>query len=306
MPGLLYQLDRYPYGCTEQLTSAAMPLLYLGAMAQQAGLGAPGDLTARVGLSIDRILARQNNAGGFSLWSAGAGGLWLDAYVTDFLSRARAAGRAVPDRAFAGAMDNLRNRLGYAPDFDSGGADIAYALHVLAREGAASMADLRYYADAKAGAFTSPLAVAQLGAALAAYGDRARADALFVRAGAMLALAAERRANAGANATPDIAVWRDDFGTDLRDAAGVLRLAVQSGSSALDTGGLARSLTTGQRLNTQEAAQVLLAAHALSQPQVQTGLTVDGQPVKGAVVQRLTDTDARAVVVRKCADAGLL
>ena len=87
--------------------------------------------------------------------------------------------------AFALALDNLRNRINYAPDFDNGGEDIAYALLVLAREGAASMGDLRYYADQKATDFATPLAVAQLGAALAAYGDPVRADTMFARAGAI-------------------------------------------------------------------------------------------------------------------------
>ena len=42
MPGLLRQLDRYPYGCTEQITSAALPLLYAGDLATGAGLDSIG------------------------------------------------------------------------------------------------------------------------------------------------------------------------------------------------------------------------------------------------------------------------
>jgi hypothetical protein len=36
------------------------------------------------------------------------------------------------------------------PPISSGGEDLAYALMVLAREGAAAIGDLRYYADVKA------------------------------------------------------------------------------------------------------------------------------------------------------------
>ncbi len=36
-PGLLAALDRYPYGCTEQITSKALPLLYFDEMAQADG-----------------------------------------------------------------------------------------------------------------------------------------------------------------------------------------------------------------------------------------------------------------------------
>lgn len=69
----------------------------------------------------------------------------------------------VPELAFRMALTNLRNQLSYAGDFDEGGARYAYALMVLAREGAAAIGDLRYYADIKAGAFDTPLAAAMLG-----------------------------------------------------------------------------------------------------------------------------------------------
>ncbi len=38
VPGVLQALDRYPYGCAEQLTSRALPLLYLDRVAVSAGL----------------------------------------------------------------------------------------------------------------------------------------------------------------------------------------------------------------------------------------------------------------------------
>ena len=70
--------------------------------------------------------------------------------------------------AFRMALDNLRNQVNYYSDFDVGGEPLAYALMVLAREGAAAIGDLRYYADVKSEAFDTPIAAAQLGAALAA------------------------------------------------------------------------------------------------------------------------------------------
>ena len=66
--------------------------------------------------------------------------------------------------------------MSYAADFDKGGEDIAYALYDLARGGRAAIGDLRYYLEAKLDNFGSPLAKAQLGAALALYGDRTRAS----------------------------------------------------------------------------------------------------------------------------------
>lgn len=280
--GLLARLDRYPYGCTEQITSKAMPLLYLASVAEAAGMGAARDLRARVDHAIARILTRQAPSGAFGLWRANAGDVWLSAYAADFLSRARAEGHEVPDLAFRQAMDNLRNQINYAADFDEGGEALAYALMVLAREGAASMGDLRYYADVKGDAFSSPLGAAQLGAALASYGDQPRADAMFRRAEAMLS----------ARPSDEARVWRDDFGTDLRDAAGVLTLASEAGSAAVDAPALAARIAAaaGPR-STQEASWTLLAAHALLDGADPSGLRIDGVPAPGPIIRATAGQD---------------
>ncbi len=280
-PALLEQLDRYPYGCTEQVTSAAMPLLYLSSVARATGLGDGPAVEDRIDAAIARVLARQAPNGAFGLWRAEAGNFWLDAYVSDFLSRARDQGHAVPDLAYRLAMDNLRNRISYAADFDSGGEDIAYALMILAREGTAAMGDLRYYADVKGDAFSTPLAAAQVGAALASYGDQMRADAMFARAARMIAADAAKAAEAP--------VWRADFGTDLRDSAAVLALATEAGSTAIDrTALLTRVTAPGANLSTQEAAWTLMAARALIAAPG-SGLQVNGAPVEGPFVRVLED-----------------
>lgn len=288
-PGLLQMLDRYPYGCTEQVASQAMPLLYLSSVAQTMDLTTAEDLDRRINAAISDVLVNQASNGGFGLWGAYSGDLWLDAYVTDFLSRARGQGYQVPDLAFGRALDNLRNEISFYPDFENGGEDLAYALMVLAREGTASMGDLRYYADVKATAFGSPLALGQLGAALAMYGDQPRADAMFRAGYAML----QDRLDA-----PEATVWRSDYGTDRRDAAGLLTLAVQAGSDAVPISDLALALTPpGRQVSTQEAVWSLLAAHALIDADSVTGLELDGQPVSGPLVEvlRAGDTTDRRI-----------
>ena len=279
-PGLLAALDRYPYGCTEQVTSRAMPLLYYEEVARAMGAEGAGDIAGRIGEAVQAVLANQTANGAFGLWAPEAGDLWLDAYVTDFLSRARARGHAVPDRAFGQALDNLQNRVNYAADFERGGEGLAYALLVLAREGRAAMGDLRYYADVKAGAFATPMALAQLGAALAAYGDQTRADAMFRQAAARLAQADG----------PERPVWRVDYGTPLRDAAAVLTLAAEAGSEAVDRDKLVARIAEGGTIrqgSTQEMLWSLLAAHALIERAAGGGLTVDGTPVEGPLVRVL-------------------
>ncbi len=283
-PGLLSTLDAYPYGCTEQLTSKALPLLYFEEVASAMGTGTAADIRKRVDESIAEILLNQSSNGAFGLWYPDTGDLWLDAYVTDFLSRARAQGYDVADTAFRNAMDNLRNQINYAPDFDEGGGAYAYALMVLAREGAAAVGDLRYYADVKAEAFDTPIASAQLGAALASYGDQRRADAMFAQAARLLA----------ARGVTEAQIWRADYGTNLRDATALLALASEAGSNAIDPAKLGDSVATamaGQRLSTQEATWALLATHALIDRPGAEGFSVNGTPVSGPLV-RVLDADA--------------
>ncbi len=275
--GLLATLDGYPYGCTEQVTSQALPLLYMSSVAEAVGLGNGPAINDRIKAAISQVLTRQTGNGSFGLWRAASGDFWLDAYVSDFLSRARATGHTVPDRAFRLAMDNLRNRISYAPDFETGGQDIAYALMVLAREGLAAMGDLRYYADVKADAFATPLAAAQLGAALAHYGDQPRADAMFARAARKIET---RQSNP--------LLWRADYGTGLRDVAGVLALATEAGSETVNIADLSRRIAGADApLSTQEAAWSLLAAQALIAAPEQSGLRVNGAPLAGPFVQVL-------------------
>ncbi|MBV7408282.1 alpha-2-macroglobulin family protein [Maritimibacter sp. DP1N21-5] len=273
--GLLARLDEYPYGCTEQQTSRALPLLYMGGVAEAMGLADREDLPARIQGAIAEVLANQSSSGSFGLWRPDSGDLWLDAFVSDFLSRAKAQGYAIPDTAFRAAMDNLRNQVNYYPDFEEGGEDIAYALYVLAREGAANMGDLRYFADVKPAAFTTPMGAAQIGAALAAYGDPTRADRMFAQANRMVL-----------EQEPEGQLWRADYGTNLRDAAAVLTLALEAGSEAVDQGTLVTRIAANDgRWSTQEATWSLLAANAMLGQGANAGLSLNGNPMTGPLVE---------------------
>ena len=280
VPGLLTALEAYPWGCTEQIVSRAMPLLYFAATAEGLGIARAAEVEARLDEGVRDVLANQGGTGGFGLWSAETSGDgWLDAYVTDFLSRARAQGHAVPDRAFEAALGNLTNLVNAYGDFEKGGEDLAYALMVLSREGRAAIGDLRYYADTQADAFATPFAQAQLGFALALAGDQPRADAMF------------RRAGAGAAAGEPEQLYRADYGSGPRDAAGVLALAVEAGSDAIDRQALAAVVTApGVERSTQEQLWTLLAAHALAGEAAIGSLLVNDAPAPGPAL-RLTPAD---------------
>jgi uncharacterized protein YfaS (alpha-2-macroglobulin family) len=282
--GLVTGLDRYPYGCTEQLISRALPLLYLNEIAASIGLGTDAEIRDRVRETIGEVLANQAANGSFGLWGVGGNDGWLDAYATDFLTRAREQGYRVPDPAFDMAVDSLRNRLAYVPDFSSGGEDIAYALYVLARNGRAAIGDLRYYAATKLDAFATPLAKAQIAGALALYGDRPRADAAFRAAVEMLGNG------------DDPGAWRADFGSSLRDGAAVLTLAAESGTGAVDVQALARRLeerwVDADATSTQDDVWLLLAAHALMHGADKPQLAIQGESWTGPWFSRLSSDNA--------------
>lgn len=271
---ILKALDRYPHGCSEQITSRALPLLYVNDLAAGAHLAMDSAVDQRIRDAIERLLARQGSNGSFGLWSAGGDDAWLDAYVTDFLTRAREKGFAVPDVLFKNALDRIRNSVVNAnePEKD-GGRDLAYGLYVLARNGAAPIGDLRYLADTKLSNLATPIAKSQLAAALALVGDRTRAERVY--GAAVEALAPK----------PVFEFGRVDYGSQLRDAAALVSLASEGNApratltQAVQRVEAARGLTP--YTSTQENAWMVLAARALSKEML--SLDIDGSPVNAAV-----------------------
>lgn len=281
VPGAVARLVTYPYGCTEQIASGALPQLYAAGLMPEGVPRPPSVEPKAVDDAIAQVLTRQTAEGDFGLWRAEGGDRWLTAYVTDFLGRARAAGHAVPEASFKAALRALQNGLNAAADPQNADPDenaaTAYAAYVLAREGQAVVSDLRYYADTGGEGFATPLAAAQMGAALAAVGDQPRADRMFRQAQAL----------ADAGREPE-ALFRADYGTILRDRAGVLALAAEAGSQAVDRAALSAGIAEGAdkaALSTQEAGWLVLAAQALSAGgDAGGGLTLSGAALSAPVV----------------------
>jgi hypothetical protein len=267
-------LARYPYGCTEQIISAAYPWLF-------AHNGTAGAKTAKrahplLSQAVGRLLDRQSTDGAFGLWRVGDGEAdpWVGAYATDFLVEARTQGAPVPkealDRALS-AMQKVARPDGWAavsyrmsyPESWAGSSEAsqratermrsrasAYALYVLAKAGRGDLARLRWQHDVNFKQEQSPLARAQVGAGLALMGDRARARSAFRQAAQSLGYRDEQ----------------DWYGSPLRDLAGIIALSIEAGERDFAQG-LQRRLEDAAKdpdsLNTQEQARMLQAASAM-------------------------------------------
>jgi alpha-2-macroglobulin len=249
--GLVRQLDLYPYGCLEQVTSRAFPLLDLPALLEDPKAGVPDP--QRLPGAIAQILDKQLDNGGFTLWGGpGEPDDWVSVYALDLLGAARGQGVEVPDFAWQRGLRWLRALAEFPETQDASRmAAQSYGLYVLALNGAGRPETARYLLEVVAGRLPSGLAAAHLGAALALDGDSGRAAMAFE-------LAARLKRDADLR----------DYGSALRDQAEILRLAALHAPEALDLGEraaeLAATFTRERWLSTQEQAALVRTAAALS------------------------------------------
>jgi uncharacterized protein YfaS (alpha-2-macroglobulin family) len=201
--------------------------------------------------------------------------------VTDFLTRARENGFAVPQQAFDQALDRLRNFVANTTEIDEHSAGIAYAAYVLARNGRPMMGDLRYLADTKLSGFETALSRAQVAAALALLGDRTRAQAAFNAALEQL------------RAARDNGLSRPDYGTRLRDAAATLALVSEAGQARDMLRPIAQVISDerrpGRSTSTQENVWMILAAQALGRDAELVSVSVDGAAHSGPLYRSYRD-----------------
>jgi hypothetical protein len=266
--GLLAALDRYPYGCLEQVVSRGLPLLSAARLG--AGPEGPppreGTLPGRVLDAIGQVLDKQGYAGSFGVWSShGQDPPWLTAYAMEFLTRARSAGQPVADAPFQEGLEWLRR---HAIDGGTEAEDLvsrAYAVHVLALAGVATPGAARYLHETFLDRIPTPLARAQLAAALARLGDEDRARA------------AAARATEGLKRE----YWSTDYGSTVRDAAALV--TVLGEVKLLDDATLQRlveHLPAGalgvRETSTQEQAWLVLAAETLMAGTAPPRLSVRG------------------------------
>jgi uncharacterized protein YfaS (alpha-2-macroglobulin family) len=293
VPGLLQSLYRYPYGCTEQLTSSAFPLLYYDDAALSGQAAKDSGLRTRVQSAIEKIIDRQNGNGSFGLWRAGdgLGSAWLSLYALDFLNHARKSGYEVSDQVLLRGLGFAEDIVHHTAEGPPNGyyshprEDETYAEWLLASAGRGDLGRLRQLHDgldeakmlvswsAAGKEPAEPMALGQMSGALAILGDRARAvDSM--------------RAAVRAVQRPHVVDWWQSWSywSALRDAAGLLAIAAESDQLAEIQPILPKLQELSRSpddLTTQEKAWLLAAVHAVSANEGDIGLTVNGKPYQG-------------------------
>ncbi|WP_137937154.1 MG2 domain-containing protein [Chitinivorax sp. B] len=130
--GLVAYLDSYPYSCTEQLVSKAMPALVFAGRPELGKIAGKDSIKSAL-----RVLgSRQNDQGAFGLWSSSVQvEPFASAYAVHFLIEAKERGTTLPAGMLESANDWLQNLV------NSGGEDLgsarlrAYAIYLLTRQG---------------------------------------------------------------------------------------------------------------------------------------------------------------------------
>lgn len=124
--GLNFYLEKYPYGCAEQVTSAAFPYLFPNLMKEQGK--AASEAREAVENVIDILQSRQKDDGTIGYWTyKSASYPELDAYCALFLTIAKERGYYVPQ----GLMNRLLNAL--RREANESGYAAAFSIYVLTR-----------------------------------------------------------------------------------------------------------------------------------------------------------------------------
>jgi len=234
-----------------------LPLLYVEDVARLWHTDPGGSTAGTLDRAIGHIVELQRSDGSFGVWSdSGDTVPWLDAYAADFLIRAKEHGKNVPDFAIKSAVawlhDYVRQDHSEVVELPA----VAYAHYVLARAKSDDLDGLRYFNDTQLARLPTQLAKAQVAAALAQYGDTARAAAAY---DAALEPGAPRPAG----------IRYVDYGSELRDSAAVLAFAAANPGNRTRLTAIvdriAERFTRAAQTSTQEQAWLLMAAEAAAQ-----------------------------------------
>ncbi|MCF6300165.1 MAG: alpha-2-macroglobulin family protein [Proteobacteria bacterium] len=229
----LHQLIQYPYGCLEQTSSRAWPLLLaeksdfeLFKSTEQNKIFA--NRNNLIDQAISRILGMQRYDGGFGMWSSDDPEQnWLSVYATDFLLRAKSKGYNISEQAINKAIKRLqfyvKGQAGVSSDLGQYLSSKenyllsyqAYAAYVLSRIKQLGLQDVRKLYDNNQRYAKSPLPLAYLASSLEQMGDERRSREAWMKA-------------IDFEWNQDRYSYYGDYGSKIRDLSQVIELGLQS------------------------------------------------------------------------------
>jgi uncharacterized protein YfaS (alpha-2-macroglobulin family) len=161
--GALCDVVYYPYGCLEQTTSRAFPLLYLDDLSMAVEKAQASGQTTRyvINESIKRIMSMRKSNGSLAYWPGGNDvNMWAECYATHFLTEASKAGYAVDAdmmrrlllhitaHAKSHATDDYQYWDATSQSYKvrhQTAKSVIYALYVLALNGKQEISQMNYY-----------------------------------------------------------------------------------------------------------------------------------------------------------------
>ena len=287
----LTHLLQYPYGCLEQTSSRAYPLLFATPDKQKSmGIKAVSEdkRLDMINKGIERLAMLQLSNGGYGLWNnTSAEEHWLTAYVADFLLNARDMGIVVPEEMLAKTLTRLQNYLARTRPFynerwsDDGKhyyfAYKAYAAYVLSRVNQAPLGTLRNLAKNHSANAKTGLSQTHLALALFNMGDKKRGEQLM--AIALNNLPKKRQQ------------YLADYGSQIRDLALMIHLMLKHDKAKEEAIALsftlAEEVNLRQYLSTQERNALFLAGLSL---QAFQGKPWSASVILGAANNKLSQT----------------
>ena len=150
LPEGLDYLDRYPYGCVEQITSGLFPLVYLHDIGERIapGLFDKQRVADKVQFGLMRLIAMQTADGGLAMWPAYRETWpWASVYAAHFVVEAEAAGHKVPEDFRSHLLVYARGLLNRSGDETDLIEAQSYACYVLARAGRPERANMDHLSE---------------------------------------------------------------------------------------------------------------------------------------------------------------
>ncbi len=224
-------LIQYPYGCLEQTSSRAWPLLGIEEsdyrlLGDDKGKKIFNERHQLIDGAISRILGMQRYDGSFGLWNNNSREeKWLTSYAMDFLLNAQKMGYGVPKSALDKAIKRMKSYIRSTQRVSSDLAQYlshkghyqlsykAYAAYILASTKNISLQDVRQLYDKQHLQAKSALPLAHLAMALELMGDQRRANEAWLKA---FDFSYETKGYLG------------DYGSQIRDLSQVARLSRES------------------------------------------------------------------------------